>query len=289
MSEHPRPHSDHIKAKISSSLKCVWQKRLKVKYLRERFFWSWADSIAKAAKKGGINQQELEWDSYDRLKQETVVQELQWVAEKAKTKRVVEKAKAKRMAKARAERLILSWAESIAKAAKKGGSGQQKLDWDSYNKIKQEMVLQQLQWTAEKTKAKEMKKKIRSRLAQKRKECEDKTRTRGETKRKTRRKLKEDKDDLAVPQLSKLKQKLTKVHIKKSINVQATGRGDTLVSHFGGLDKLDIELVRREKMRREVSLADQIQAARIKKSESMVREPLAASSSDYRSNKNSEE
>uniref|UniRef100_A0A2N9EXT4 Nuclease associated modular domain-containing protein n=1 Tax=Fagus sylvatica TaxID=28930 RepID=A0A2N9EXT4_FAGSY len=248
-----------------------------------------ADSIAKAAKKGGINQQELEWDSYDRLKQETVVQELQWVAEKAKTKRVVEKAKAKRMAKARAERLILSWAESIAKAAKKGGSGQQKLDWDSYNKIKQEMVLQQLQWTAEKTKAKEMKKKIRSRLAQKRKECEDKTRTRGETKRKTRRKLKEDKEDLAVPQLSKLKQKLTKVHIKKSINVQATGRGDTLVSHFGGLDKLDIELVRREKMRREVSLADQIQAARIKKSESMVREPLAASSSDYRSNKNSEE
>lgn len=182
-----------------------------MKYLRERFFWSWADSIAKAAKKGGINQQELEWDSFDRLKQETVVQELQWVAEKAKTKRVVEKAKAKRMAKARAERLILSWAESIAKAAKKGGSGQQKLDWDSYNKIKQEMVLQQLQWTAEKTKAKEMKKKIRSRLAQKRKECEDKTRTRGETKRKTRRKLKEDKDDLAVPQLSKLKQKLTKV------------------------------------------------------------------------------
>ena len=182
-----------------------------MKYSRERFFWSWAESIAKTAKKGGSNQQELEWDSYDRMKQEIVHQELQWVAEKAKTKRVVEKAKAKRMAKARAERLILSWAESIAKVAKKGGSGQQELDWDSFNKIKQEMILQQLQWTAEKAKAKEMGK-IRSRLAQKRKEREEKARARGEIKRKTHRKLKEDKEDFAVPQVSKLKQKLTKVN-----------------------------------------------------------------------------
>ncbi|KAL0001448.1 hypothetical protein SO802_015229 [Lithocarpus litseifolius] len=280
MSKHPRPHSDRIKAKISSSLRCVWQERLKLKYSRERFFWSWAESIAKTAKKGGSNQQELEWDSYDRMKQEIVHQELQWVAEKAK-------AKAKRMAKARAERLVLSWAESIAKVAKKGGSGQQELDWDSFNKIKQEMVLQQLQWTTEKAKAKEMGK-IRSRLAQKRKEREEKARARGEIKRKTHRKLKEDKEDFAVPQVSKLEQKLTKVHITESVNVQVTGWGNTLVSHFGGLEKLDLEIVKREKMRREVSLADQIQVARIKKSESMDREALAASS-DYRSNKNTEE
>ena len=79
------------------------------------------------------------------------------------------------------------------------------------------------------------------------------------------------------------------VHIKESVNVQVTGWGNTVVSHFGGLEKLDLEIVKREKMRREVSLADQIQVARIKKSESMDREALAASSSDYRSNKNTEE
>lgn len=177
---------------------------MKLKYSRERFFWSWAESIAKTAKNGFSNQQELEWDSYDRMKQEIVHQELQWVAVKAK-------AKAKQMAKARAERLILSWAECIAKVAKKGGSDQQELDWDSFNKIKQEMVLQQLQWTAEKAKAKEMGK-IRSRLAQKRKEREEKARARGEIKRKTQRKLKEDREDFAVPQVSKLKQKPTKVN-----------------------------------------------------------------------------
>lgn len=172
-----------------------------MKRLRERFVWSWAESIAKAAKKGGTDQQELEWDSYDKIKQQMALQQLRWV---------VDKANAKRMAKTRAEKLILSWAESIAKAAKKGGSGQQELDWDSYNKIKQEMVLQQLQWAAEKAKVKEMAK-LSARLAQKRKEQEEKARARGEIKRKTNRKSKEDKDDLAVAEESKLKQKLIKV------------------------------------------------------------------------------
>ena len=173
-----------------------------MKQLRERFIWSWAESIAKAAKKGGTDQQELEWDSYDKIKQQMALQQLRWLVDN--------KAKAKQMAKARAEKLILSWAESIAKAAKKGGSGQPELDWDSYNKIKQEMVLNQLQWAAEKAKVKETKK-LRARLAHKRKEQEEKVRARGEIKRKTNRKSKEDKDDLAVAEESKLKQKLIKV------------------------------------------------------------------------------
>ncbi|XP_062170270.1 uncharacterized protein LOC133875992 isoform X2 [Alnus glutinosa] len=271
MSEHPRPHSVHIKAKISSSVRRVWQERLKLKRLRERFVSSWAESIAKAAKKGGPDQQELEWGSYDKIKQQMALQQLRWVVDN--------KAKAKRMAKARAEKLILSWEESIAKAAKKGGSGQQELEWDSYNKIKQEMVLQQLQWAAEKAKVKE-KTKLRARLAQKRKAQEGKARARGEINRKTNRKSKEDKDDLAVAEESKLEQKLIKILTKKSINCQVVGRGDTVVSHFGALEKLDLEHIKREKMRREVSLADQIQAVRKKKAESTAREVLSASSSE---------
>ncbi|KAF5478576.1 hypothetical protein F2P56_005124 [Juglans regia] len=265
MSEHPRPHSDHIKAKISSSLRSIWQERLKLKWSRERFFCSWQESIAEAAKKGETDQLELEWDSYDKIKQEMVLQQHQWV---------VEKAKAKQVAKTRAEKIILSWAESIAKAAKKGGKNQQELDWDSYDKIKQEDVFRQLQRTAEKAKAKE-RKNIRARLAQKRKELQEKARARGEIEVKTHRKSKEDKDDLAVFQESNLKQRLTKIHKKKSINDQLADRGDTVASHFGALEKLNLEHIKREKTRREVSLADQIQAAR-KKKESLAREVVAA-------------
>ncbi|KAG2681727.1 hypothetical protein I3760_11G157400 [Carya illinoinensis] len=260
MSEHPRPHSDHIKAKISSSLRSIWQERLKLKWSRERFFCSWQESIAEAAKKGETDQLELEWDSYDKIKQETVLQQHQWV---------VEKAKAKQVAKASAEKIILSWAESIAKAAKKGATNQQELDWDSYDKIKQEEVFRQLQWAAEKAKAKE-RKNIRARLAQKRKELQEKARARGEI-----QVTKEDKDDLAVVQESNLKQRLTKIHVKKSINYQLADRGDTVASHFGALEKLNLEHIKREKTHREISLADQIQAIR-KKKESLAREVVAA-------------
>lgn len=54
-----------------------------------------------------------------------------------------------------------------------------------------------------------------------------------------------------------------------------------MVSHFGALEKLDLEHIKREKMRREVSLADQIQAVRKKKAEFTAREVLSASSSEY--------
>lgn len=48
-----------------------------------------------------------------------------------------------------------------------------------------------------------------------------------------------------------------------------------MASHFGALEKLNLEHIKREKTRREVSLADQIQAAR-KKKESLAREVVAA-------------
>lgn len=56
------------------------------KRLNETFFLSWRESIAVAAKKGGKEEEELDWDSYDEIKQEMLHQKLQRVAEKAKLK-----------------------------------------------------------------------------------------------------------------------------------------------------------------------------------------------------------
>lgn len=151
--------------------------------------------------KGGTYQQELKWDSYDKMKEELVLQQLQLLAEKTK---------AKQREKERAKKLIVLWADNIAKAARKGGSGQQELDWDSYNNIKQETVFKQHLWAAEKAKAKEMAN-IRARLARKRKEQEKKEKAGEVTKRKTHRKSEEGKDELAFAQESKLMQKLNKV------------------------------------------------------------------------------
>ncbi|KAB1216504.1 hypothetical protein CJ030_MR4G023083 [Morella rubra] len=275
MSGHQRPHSVHIKAKISSSLRRVWEERLKSKWSREKLVWSWQESIAKAAMKGGTYQQELKWDSYDKMKEELVLQQLQLLAEKTK---------AKQREKERAKKLIVLWADNIAKAARKGGSGQQELDWDSYNNIKQETVFKQHLWAAEKAKAKEMAN-IRARLARKRKEQEKKEKAGEVTKRKTHRKSEEGKDELAFAQESKLMQKLNKIHIKESINGHLAGLGKTVASHLGALGKVDLEDIKREKTRREVSLADQIQAARKRKTQSTAREVMAASSSGYGSKK----
>lgn len=41
------------------------------------------------------------------------------------------------------ENFLSSWADSIAEAAKRGGSGQRELQWDSYGKIKEEIAIEQ--------------------------------------------------------------------------------------------------------------------------------------------------
>ncbi|XP_038996736.1 uncharacterized protein LOC120121452 [Hibiscus syriacus] len=103
MSEHPRTHSEESKARIGSSVRHAWGKRLKWKRLGEIFFLSWMESIAEAARKGGSDQAELEWDSYDKIKQEIALEQLQWATEKAKGKEIAkvraEKARAERMAR----------------------------------------------------------------------------------------------------------------------------------------------------------------------------------------------
>ncbi|KAK9269661.1 hypothetical protein L1049_001439 [Liquidambar formosana] len=221
MSECPRTHSDQSKARIRSSLRQVWGKRLNWKRLREKFFLSWAESIAKAAKKGGSDQQELDWDSYNKIKEEIALQQLQQAADKAK---------AKEMAKLRAERAAQAKAEKIA------------------------------------------------RLAEKRKEQEEKAKLRGQRKRMTR-KSREDKEELTVAQGLKLKQRLTKIHRTKSISINT--QQEAVNSQISAWEKLDLEFIKRERMRREVSLADQIRAAKNKRAETMVREAVTTSSSRY--------
>lgn len=267
MSEHPRSHSDQIKAKISSSLRYVWQKRLKSKRLKEQFLLSWAQSIANGARKGGSHEEELDWDSYDKIKQQLQHHQLLWDKQKGKGKQI---------AIAGAKKFMESWATTIAIAAKSGAKGEQELDWDSYEKIEQEMARQyQLQQSAEKAKANEMAR-IRAEraaqiraikkmmLTQKKRERDERAKAPGDINAQSRGKAKEVKGDLEVPVDFKLNSKL-KFCIRESTNDQEHKEGNVLNSIFPNSKKLDLELIKKEKMRKEISLADQIQAARNKK------------------------
>ncbi|TKY66438.1 hypothetical protein E2542_SST09310 [Spatholobus suberectus] len=268
MAEHPQSHSDQTKAKISDSLRRVWHERLKSKRLVEQFLLSWAQNIANAAKKGGSGQEELDWDSYNKIKQQLELHQLLQAEEKGKEKL---------MAVTGAKNIVQSWRDSIAKAAKKGGSGEQELDWDSYEKIQEEMVcLHQLQRTTEKAKEKEMarvkaekaaqiKAIKRVILTQKRKDHQERAKVKGNIKSHPCRNVKEGKGSLEVTQEFKLCTKSTKIHISKNINGEVPREGGVFNSIIPTHNKLDLELIKREKVQKEVSLADQIQAARDKK------------------------
>lgn len=218
MGEHPIAHSDESKARISSALKHVWGKRLRWKQSGENFLLSWSESIAKAAKDGGNDQQELDWDSYDKIKQEMALQRLQWAVDRAKVKEMAKK----QAALARAEKAALKKAEKIAK------------------------------------------------LAEKKKEREEKAKARREMKRKAGRKS-EQKG--AFPGL-KLMKRLIKIHKKKSAAGPVSTPENTGGLQIRAWEKLDIDLAKKEKMQSEISLADQIRAAKEKRMESVTEEVL---------------
>ncbi|KAF1885451.1 hypothetical protein Lal_00029340 [Lupinus albus] len=259
------PCSDQIKAKISSSLRRVWQERLKSKRSREKLLISWEQSIANAARKGESGQEELDWDSYDNIKQQLELQRLLWAGAKGKET-------------SGAKKFIEAWGESIAKAAKKGGGSEQELNWDSYEKIQKEMFLHyQLQRTAEKAKAKEMAKVEAQKVAQKkaikkviftqrRKDHQDRTKSRGNITSQPHRKVKEGKwGGMEVGQEIKLHSELTKIHMSKNMDSHAAREGYIFNSILSRYKKLDLEFIKSERMPKKVSLADQIQAARDKK------------------------
>lgn len=192
--------SDQSKAKMSSSLKRVWGKRLEWKRSRAKFLSSWAESIAEAAKRGGSGQRELHWDSYDKMKEEILIEQCQLAADQAKAK---EMAKEKRMA----------------------------------------------------------------RLAQKRKEKEQKAKPRGKRRCENNRKSKEEREELAIAQGLELKERLTKLHKRKT-----SANGQISSEDQQAWEKIDLEFIKKEQIRRQVSLADQIRAAKAKRVEYVARE-----------------
>ncbi|XP_038897968.1 uncharacterized protein LOC120085828 [Benincasa hispida] len=231
MSEYPRTHSDQVKVKISSSLRCVWGKRLMKKRLNETFFLSWMESIAVAAKKGGKEEQELDWDSYDKIKQEILHQDLQRVAEKTKLK--------------------VTRAENVKKKKVQGMVHKKEKGEDN-----------------SKTKKLKMCSRRRNGGKRKGKEGDD-----------TLRKMKKS----TTIERSKLKQRLKKIRKKISTNgaVIAQGSIASVAPKNTSWEKLDLDLIKKGQMRKEVSLADQIQVAKNRKAESTACKVLIASTLTY--------
>ncbi|XP_071715072.1 uncharacterized protein [Rutidosis leptorrhynchoides] len=198
MSECPRTLSDQTKDKIRVTITRQWKERRKWKRSRERFISKWAESIAEAAKKGGHGQQELDWDSYEKIEREIAFQQLQ---------RSADKAKAKEMARIRAERRAKAKSENVRTTLKK---------------------------RVAKVKGLAMKK------------------------------SKEEKEELAAAEDLKLKERLTKIHRKKSLNKQLSSRDHR------AWERLDLKFLKRDIREEDVSLADQIRDVKNKKAELIV-------------------
>ncbi|XP_055801221.1 stress response protein NST1 isoform X2 [Solanum dulcamara] len=218
MSECPRSLSNQTKIRIRASLRKLWGERLQWKRSKEKFFQSWAESIANAAKVGGSDQEELEWDSYDNIKREIALKQLQLSAEKAK---------AKEMTRIRAERAAQRKTEKM------------------------------------------------QRLAQRRKEREEKQKVEGKMKR-PRRRSKQEKEELAVAEELKLKAKLVKIQKKKST------LSHVCREHRRAWEKLDVSFIKRPQVQKPVSLADQIRSAK-KRTEDVNGKAFSIASSESQS------
>ncbi|KAK1276320.1 hypothetical protein QJS04_geneDACA011017 [Acorus gramineus] len=220
MSECPHVHTDQSKARIGFALRRVWSERLRKKRLQEKLYLIWADSVAEAAKHGGYDQQELSWDSYQKMKEEIMREYDQLKAEKEKAKEFA-RLRAEKEAKARAEN---------------------------------------------------REKRVREREVKKRK-----ARAVRELKKKTRT-LKKDQQEMATPKEMTLKRRLAEVNLKFHREKHKKGlvniKNDAVVGPQPSMEKLNLEFVKMERMRRSVSLADQIRDIKIRKAESTANEEL---------------
>lgn len=112
------------------------------------------------------------------------------------------------------EKFTSSWSENIAEAARKGGSGEVELVWDSYERILQEMSSEQLELAQEKARTKEQAKMIAKeartekmrKIAERKKEVEERKQKDGYI-----QKPKQNKENTTIASRSKLKKRLTKV------------------------------------------------------------------------------
>ncbi|XP_042482572.1 uncharacterized protein LOC122062972 [Macadamia integrifolia] len=194
MSEYPHAHTTQSKARIGYAQRQVWAKRLKWKRHGEKLYLKWAKSIAEAARRGGNNQHELKWDSFDKIKVELAVKQLQWAADKEREKE---------LAKMRRENAAEAKAEKMARITLK-------------------------------------------------------------------RKKKGKMFPLHVgPQ----------IHRRKSKNSQVGSQEDTTTGYRPAIEKWDPKFIQREKLRKKISLADQIEAARSRRAEYAAQKSLAESRS----------
>ncbi|XP_057795944.1 stress response protein NST1 [Salvia miltiorrhiza] len=131
MSEAPRVLSNQTKVKIRASLTKLWGRRLRLKRSREKFLQLWGESIALAAKKGGVDQQELEWDSYEQFKREVALQN-------------AEEAKMKELARVRKER-----AAKVKAALKTARLAEKKREREENAKVRQECTRKRNKWSKE--------------------------------------------------------------------------------------------------------------------------------------------
>ncbi|KAL7601478.1 uncharacterized protein LOC111919994 [Lactuca sativa] len=201
MSECPRTLSEETKAKIRKTITKQWRERLKIKRSGERFISLWAESIAKAAKNGGHDQKELDWDSYEKIEREIVLQQLQRAADVAKAKEMAQ-IRAERRAKAKAEKVKLTLKKRVAKV-----------------------------------------------------------------KGLVKKKSKKEKEELAAAEDLKLKERLTKIHRKRSVNEQLSSRDQR------AWERLDLEILKRDIKKDDISLADQIREVKNKKAEILTTMP----------------
>ncbi|KAM6573956.1 hypothetical protein CsatA_022283 [Cannabis sativa] len=213
MAEHPRAHSDQVKAKIGSSLRRVWSKRLKWKRSRDNFFHSWAKSIAEAAKTGGHGEEELDWESYNKIKQEIVDKQFRLAEEKIKAKELAKMEKASQVMAKRMEKLA------------------------RMRELREERI-----------KEKKEQEKVKRKLNQ--------------AKRDSTKKL-------------KLQQKLSQIRQKIPLNGQVSNRRDGGATlNIPAWEKLDLKLLKSEVLQKEVSFAEQLKAAKNKKVEFSTTESL---------------
>ncbi|KAK9085627.1 hypothetical protein Sjap_026038 [Stephania japonica] len=227
MSERPRSHSEEIKAKIGMAQKQNWRKRLKRIRLREKVYAVWAHSIAESARRGACGEQELMWDSYEKMKAEISLQLLQQAAEKVRVKEA---------AKLRA------------------------------------------------VKEKEEKMAVRAKL---REEKKQKAKYRKALKRKSHRNSKQGIEKSSNNGL-KLKASIRKIRWTKIVDCGISCQEEKINGRQPAIAKLDLEFIRRERLRREVSLADQIETAKKKRAKYAAKEAQTRSSSSFHADGNNQ-
>lgn len=169
------------------------------------------------------------------------------------------------------EKLLQLWAESIARVAKTGGSDQKELEWDSYEKMKRAIALQHLERAAQMGKQKEMARLLAERAAREREErkkilAQRKQKLAQKAKVRKRKRSKEEKEEFAANQESKLKAKLMKIHKQKPVISRVSSHHQRTWKNVD-VWNLDVLFTRTEQ---QVSLADQIRLAKVKRAESVT-------------------